>query len=420
MASTSAADSITTAAPRVNMPELSMTALAKTTRKTVERMAPFSLMTTSDPTKPLPLLAKIVGKVNAYIRLIDASMLSAQIAWKVAGDAMVLCDPELRSVYGRESEKEGPGTGEDGEWDPASVTWESLADLAQKGAEQAAKVEDGFVGVRQEVYKIAASTKDNMLVVLVPPDPSHSETLRIHLKEIGTNLVANLSLLAQFSKAVSEMADWWDWVKSDLAAASTAGASSSNLPSQKERFERWSMAKEGWQEYYNVINSVHDRFPALLAESSAAWQSVAIVGGSGSVSRGPSSEAHSGWKMAKKDKDHERRSLASRIVHTFRFKTPRADKVKEDRKKETSQWSEKEETRKVKHEDKDKLKPTDSRKHDIPRHRLHTSGSSNSSSFSRVSNPSQSKRSTGFFSCCSGKLFEDGVWSLGCHGLMMR
>jgi len=56
--------------------------------------------------------------------------------------------------------------------------------------------------ISHRMYKITASTKDDMLLVLVPPDSTHSATRKIHL---GTShkLVANIDLL---SKGVSEIA----------------------------------------------------------------------------------------------------------------------------------------------------------------------------------------------------------------------
>ena len=116
--------------------------------------------------------------------------------------------------------------------------------------------------------QIAASTKDDMLVVLVPPDPTHctlsfsvscilinrplasplADNLKIYLKDVGTKLVANLSLLSEFSKVVAEVADWWSLVKDDLALEE-----SKLLAVTYPQYEGWSEMKDDFQEYYDVV-----------------------------------------------------------------------------------------------------------------------------------------------------------------------
>jgi len=54
------------------------------------------------------------------------------------------------------------------------------------------------------------------------------------------------------------------------------------------QYEGWSEMKNDFQEYYDVINIVHLRFPELLPLSISAWQSVASA-----RSQAPSSTGHS-------------------------------------------------------------------------------------------------------------------------------
>ncbi|KAF8816115.1 hypothetical protein BYT27DRAFT_6476430 [Phlegmacium glaucopus] len=294
------------------IPQVNLTALAKTTRKTLERLVPFSHMRPSS-SEASPRLTKIINKVNRYTGLIDSSMLCEQLGYQLANNCMILCDPELSVGLSAPGGKKNAGlaspTRGRGAWTPVGVSGqpgstdacvfgrEDARELAGKGHEIALKVKEGFDGITQEMYKIAASTKDDMLVVLVPPDPTHSETLKISLKDVGTNLVANLSLLSEFSKAVAEVADWWSSVKDDLALedpsllvpTSTQYGDEEGIGNiEGKTFAWWSEMKDGFQEYYDVINVVHLRFPELLPLSSVAWQSVALA-----RSQTPSSAGHS-------------------------------------------------------------------------------------------------------------------------------
>ena len=65
---------------------------------------------------------------------------------------------------------------------------------------------------------------------------------------MGTKLVANLSLLSEFSKAVTEVADWWAWVKDDLASEESV-----LLAVTYPQYDGWSEMKDDFQEYYDVV-----------------------------------------------------------------------------------------------------------------------------------------------------------------------
>ncbi|KAF8179845.1 hypothetical protein BJ912DRAFT_981974 [Pholiota molesta] len=103
---------------------------------------------------PNPLITRILNKILNLIRLIDSSMLVAQLGYQLATNAMMLYDTE------------------EADWE-ADVTIDTLRDIAGKAHTTSQSVMEGFREIKQEVYKIAASTKDDMFIVLVPPDPSH-------------------------------------------------------------------------------------------------------------------------------------------------------------------------------------------------------------------------------------------------------
>ncbi|KIM36254.1 hypothetical protein M413DRAFT_427686, partial [Hebeloma cylindrosporum] len=212
----------------------------------LRRSYPWLFMQFPSSAEPNHLLTKILTKIISFIHLIDSNMLAAQMGYQLATDAMILLDPE----------EEG--------WE-SDVSLESMRELSVKGQETAQSVADGFRDVKQQIYKIAASTKDNTTIVFVPPDPTHTETLKIPMKEIGTGLVANLNLLNEFSRCGR--------MSKTISKAPIRLYSRSNDAS--ERLSRWAEMQQGFQQYYNVVNSAHERFPELLVSSSMAWRAVA-------------------------------------------------------------------------------------------------------------------------------------------------
>ena len=114
------------------------------------------------------------------------------------------------------------------------------------------------------------------------------------LKDVGTDLVANLKLFTQFSHASEEIADWWVCVKTELAPGRLHVSTSESKPG--DQFALWSNIKENLWEYYTVVctcpsflcdryrtvvfhqvNVAQQQFPNLLGQSIAAWQLAASV-----------------------------------------------------------------------------------------------------------------------------------------------
>lgn len=77
-------------------------------------------------------------------------------------------------------------------------------------------------------------------------------TRRITLKEVGTDLVANLNLLNQFSRSMLDLVSWWEWLEEELLSPN-----STLLPSAENRdaelYARWSKIKGGYLDYYNTV-----------------------------------------------------------------------------------------------------------------------------------------------------------------------
>ncbi|KAF6757932.1 hypothetical protein DFP72DRAFT_1065191 [Ephemerocybe angulata] len=285
-----------------------------------------------------PAQTKLVGKIKArvtkIVSTIDAHIHAAQVAFKMCREGMVLCDESVRgskaapkaapvqeqpvATPGRllgldvdDSTRGATGTKTRGERKPTEDGWEVdidpdesddrgmpapvdehhrhgtsghhfLLHFAHQGLELARKTEECFKEVRQEAYKIAAQTKDHAIPVLVPSGPGQPPTVRKHLKDVGLDIVASLTLLeSDFGRRVKDTVLWWQWVIEDLEK----GEHSSLCPLSKGRdpqalgraYSWWEEAKEGWQAYYDVIATLHIAYHDLLISSARAWDGTTVV-----------------------------------------------------------------------------------------------------------------------------------------------
>ncbi|KAF6758057.1 hypothetical protein DFP72DRAFT_212042 [Ephemerocybe angulata] len=278
------------------------------------------------------LVGKIKARVNKIVSTIDAHIHAAQVAFKMCREGMVLCD---ESVRGSSASKEkaaatqavatpgrllgidvddstgSTGTKTRGQRKATEDGWEVdidpdesddrgmpapvddhhrhgtsghhfLLHFAHQGLELARKTEECFKEVRQEAYKIAAQTKDHAIPVLVPSGPGQPPTVRKHLKDVGLDIVASLTLLeSDFGRRVKDTVLWWQWVIEDLEK----GEHSSLCPLSEARdpqalgraYSWWEEAKDGWQAYYDVIATLHIAYHDLLISSARAWDGTTVV-----------------------------------------------------------------------------------------------------------------------------------------------
>ncbi len=83
----------------------------------------------------------------------------------------------------------------------------------------------------------------------------------MHLKDVGTDLVANLSLFTQFSRSVGGIAEWWDWIKNDLTSETPTllppsfSESDSETQESGDLYALWTTLKENLQEYHNIVHT---------------------------------------------------------------------------------------------------------------------------------------------------------------------
>jgi len=84
-----------------------------------------------------------------------------------------------------------------------------------------------------------------------------AKTVHKTLKDVGTDLVANLKVFSQFSHAAEEVAEWWASVEKELMSETPAIpliATSESKPGEiNEQFVLWSNMKANLWEYYTTV-----------------------------------------------------------------------------------------------------------------------------------------------------------------------
>ncbi|PFH48258.1 hypothetical protein AMATHDRAFT_5972 [Amanita thiersii Skay4041] len=253
-------------------------ALGRATRKTLDRLAPFCHLKASEGTQDPEILAlvdRIVEKVKAYISGIDLSMLATQMAFRLADEALKLSEGKIPE----HEWKLVPRRADNG--------LSRLASLAEQGDGYAQKMMSPFTDVRQDLYKIAARTKEKADVkVCLPFDPAKSDkTLTKSLKDVGLDLVANLKVICDFTDHASSLANWWASVYREFDAAAAAAAitmdpnvqpsspsspGAMSLPPPLDA-DVWVGVKAEYQTYYRTIRDVQQRYPNLVPTSKEAW-----------------------------------------------------------------------------------------------------------------------------------------------------
>ncbi|KAF9466657.1 hypothetical protein BDZ94DRAFT_1250422 [Collybia nuda] len=249
---------------------LNLQYLGKATIKTFDRLVPFSRLENLSSTETAPIVTKIVNKLQTYIQAIESSILAVGVAHKISIDVVALCqlvEVETSEEYERSSVERGKHLS-------------GLLILANDAYEKANQASSVFRQAEQDLFKIAATTKGLTSIVQVPADPAHPKTLQKTLQDIGSDLVANLGLMADFYKQISELTNWCRWVKVEISEAkgSLATGVVPALDGTEEANHlqsintHWKRFHEDSSAYYNLISTVQDQYPDLLSESRVSWR----------------------------------------------------------------------------------------------------------------------------------------------------
>ncbi|KAG6827034.1 hypothetical protein H0H93_015914, partial [Arthromyces matolae] len=199
--------------------------LARSTSKTFERLAPYTLLQNPSSSEAQPVVTKVINKLKTYIEAIDSSINVVHMAYqmsKIAG--------ALWTNPGSLSEKQALI-----ERIERQKRLEDLVVLADEAHKKAQKAFNVFKHAEQDFYRIAASTKDLNHTIQIPVDPalrkrisspasqsltfsSLAKLITKPFKDIGTDLVSNLSLLKEFSRHISNLTSWSGGVKASILA----------------------------------------------------------------------------------------------------------------------------------------------------------------------------------------------------------
>ena len=84
------------------------------------------------------------------------------------------------------------------------------------------------------------------------------------MKDIGTDLVANVDLFTEFSCSVEATAKWWNYVKVDLENPTPTLLPFERGSADAEIFSKWAEMQQEFQQYYNVVRPYFFRRILLL------------------------------------------------------------------------------------------------------------------------------------------------------------
>lgn len=76
------------------------------------------------------------------------------------------------------------------------------------------------------------------------------------LKEVGSDLVANLSLLNQFSRSMMDLTSWWEWLEEELMSPTNSTLLPVIDQKDAELCARWTKIKTGYLDYYNTVRGL--------------------------------------------------------------------------------------------------------------------------------------------------------------------
>ncbi|KAG6878021.1 hypothetical protein C0993_000802 [Termitomyces sp. T159_Od127] len=258
---------------------LELSNLARVTSKTFERLAPYTSMKIPPSPEVQPTIKKITKKVQAYIEAIDASIAVVHTVYQMSNIAATLWTNPASStekhVLAERTHRQ---------------KYKDIVKLADEAHKRAEKTTSVFKQVQQEFYRVcrsklfssraltfnfqvAASTKDMDGTVQIPVDPAIPTTLITkHLRDIGTDLVSNLNLLADFTRHSSDLSTWCGWIDSSINAAdgTVVPPQDGSIVDANAVRQKWDRVHADCLIYHSIISETLDRYSSMLT-SSEVW-----------------------------------------------------------------------------------------------------------------------------------------------------
>ncbi|KAG6829662.1 hypothetical protein H0H92_003905 [Tricholoma furcatifolium] len=259
--------------------------LARVTSKTFKRLAPYTLLQKPSSPEARPVIIKTVNKLKSYIEAIDTSIQVVHMAYrmsKLAASLWTTLDlSNEKHFHGNRMERQHQ--------------LEELVLLADETHQKAYKTAATFNQAEQDFYRvlfpafplfmilsadvnvqIAASTKAIDCIVQIPADPALPlpKMLEKPLKDIGTDLVSNLNVLAEFTRHITDFATWCGWVKSSIIAIDGAvvPTPTSSLAHAQAICSSWDKIRADCLVYHSLVIEIQERHPSMLPVSTNAWQ----------------------------------------------------------------------------------------------------------------------------------------------------
>ncbi|KAG6897256.1 hypothetical protein C0992_003040 [Termitomyces sp. T32_za158] len=241
---------------------LELSSLARVTSKTFERLAPYTSLKAPPLPEVQPTIKKITGKVQAYIEAIDGSIAVVHTIYQMSKIAGTLW---TKSASFNEKHVVSEKT--------YRQKHEDLIKLAGEAHKKAEKTTAAFKQAQQEFYRIAASTKDMDCTIQIPVDPTLPQALITkRLRDIGTDLVSNLNLLADFTRHSSDLTTWCAWIDSSINAAdgTVVPPQDGTIVDANAVRQKWHRVLADCLVYHSMISETLYRYSSMLT-SSDVW-----------------------------------------------------------------------------------------------------------------------------------------------------
>ncbi|KAF8641635.1 hypothetical protein AX16_009861 [Volvariella volvacea WC 439] len=251
--------------------------LAKPTRKLLDRLVSWSQMKNYSSSESEPIVSKILERITVYIQAVESSILAALMGYRLSTDAMLLCNLVREETPTSAQEPFDALTQE---------LYQSLITLAEDGHSHAEKAKTAFLNVEQDLFKIAADTKDNELLVQVPIN--NEKQVFKSLKTVGNDLVAGAKLMTEFYDLLENLMLWWALLKREISSENTSsevlppvatdeeGKKQESSPASIEAqcqtlLEKWGRLQKDHLAYYNMTDDIIAQYATLLPTASAGW-----------------------------------------------------------------------------------------------------------------------------------------------------
>ncbi|KAG5642664.1 hypothetical protein DXG03_002348 [Asterophora parasitica] len=294
-------------ADRINA--LDLKGLAKSTAKTFNRLVPFSQLQHPSSPGDQRIVDRVVLKVKSYLEAIDMTIQLVYNAYQMSKLASTLWDDAL--LRNRISSAS----------DEHQKRMEHLVMIADEAHQKAQKMNNVLREVEQDFYRIAARTKEATGTVNIPVDPALPNVMKKLVRDIGLDLVANLSLLADFSRQASDLTAWCGWIRDGIIATNGTVVPpqySEEIVDADAIHVQWAKVRADCIIYHGLIADLQHRYPTMLPTSTQLWQeAMAQADASNTSDTKPTTQAKQARGVAQRLSDLFRDAFLQLGTHVY-------------------------------------------------------------------------------------------------------